>query len=353
MTAIILLGAGLIGREHAELMAARRDVSIVAVCDPSPEAAALAERLSVPHRADYVAALDELRPDGAIIALPNHLHAPAALACIERGIACLVEKPIADSLAAASRIVEAAERSGVPVLVGHQRRHSPDIRAARSIIEAGELGEVVAASGMTLFDKPDAYFNVEWRKQRGGGVILINLIHDIDILRHLVGEIDSVRAFTSHARRGFEVEDTASVSVRFVNGALGTFLISDGAVSPWAWEYSSGQALYHPPQPGPHLFIAGSKAALSVSDMYLWRHARDEDHWQHPLVREYRGIAGQPTYLRQRDHFVAVVRREEKPLVSARDGMLTLAATLAVDRAASEDRAVTVAQMLGDSRVPA
>ncbi|MGK6314283.1 Gfo/Idh/MocA family protein [Neorhizobium sp. DT-125] len=353
MTRIALLGAGLIGREHAELLASHPDVSIAAICDPSPEAAALAERLSVPHRADYASMLDEMRPDGVIVALPNRLHAPAALACIERGIACLIEKPVADTIASAATIAEAAEQAGVPVLVGHQRRHSPDIRAAKQTIDAGELGELVAVNGMTLFDKPANYFNMEWRKKLGGGVLLINLIHDIDVLRYLVGEIDSIRAFTSNARRGFEVEDTASLSIRFVNGVLGTFIVSDNAVSPWAWEYTSGEALYHPTQPGPCLFLAGRKAALSVSDMYLWRHSGQDEHWQHPLVREFRGVGGAPTYRKQLEHFVAVIQRKEKPLITARDGMATLAATLAVDRAAREDRTITLAEMLSEGRAAA
>lgn len=346
MTRIALLGAGLIGREHAELLSSHPEVEIAAVCDPSPEAASLAERLSVPHRTDYLAMLDEIRPDGAIVALPNQLHAPAAIACIERGVACLIEKPIAESVGAAAQICAAAERHNVPVLVGHQRRHSPDIRAAKQAIESGALGRLVGVNGMTMFDKPTEYFNMEWRRKVGGGVLLINLIHDIDVLRYLVGEIESIRAFTSNAQRGFEVEDTASISIRFVNGALGTFLISDNAVSPWAWEYTSGQALYHPAQPGPSLFLAGSKGALSVSDLYLWRHANEGEHWQHPLVREYRGAPGLPTYLAQLNHFLAVIRREEQPLISATDGRATLAATLAVARAAAEDRTVTLSEML-------
>ncbi|WP_457298929.1 Gfo/Idh/MocA family protein [Phyllobacterium sp. P5_D12] len=353
MTRIALMGAGLIGREHAELLVSNSTAQIAAICDPSPEAAQLAARLSVPHWVDYNTMLDEAKPDGAIIALPNRLHAPAALACIERGVPSLIEKPIAESLSAAARIVEASERSGVPVLVGHQRRHSPDIRAAKRAIDAGELGPLVAVNGMTLFDKPDDYFNTEWRRKIGGGVLLINLIHDIDVLRYLVGEIESIRAFTSSARRGFEVEDTASISIRFVNGVLGTFLISDGAVSPWAWEYTSGQALYHPTQPGPCLFLAGRKAALSVSDMYLWRHANENDHWQHPLVREHRTGDGSLTYVNQLDHFVAVIRGEAKPLITARDGMSTLAATLAVDVAAREDRTVTLSEMLAEGRAAA
>lgn len=346
MTRIALLGAGLIGREHAALVAARPDLELVGICDPSPEAAALARRLAAGHWTDYAAMLDEAKPDGAIVALPNHLHAPAALACIERGIACLVEKPVAETIAAGLGIADAAERSGVPVLVGHHRRHSPDIRAAKRAIDAGELGPLVAVSGMTLFDKPEAYFEVEWRRQPGGGPLLINLVHDLDVLRHLVGEIESVRAFTSSATRGFPVEDTASVAIRFESGVLGSFVISDAAVSPWAWEYTSGQALYHPTQPGACLFISGRKAALSVSDMYLWRHANEGEHWQHPLVREHRPGDGSRTYANQLEHFVAVVRREAEPLITARDGMATVAATLAVERAAREDRTVTLAEML-------
>ncbi|SFB30550.1 Predicted dehydrogenase [Rhizobium sp. NFR07] len=353
MTRIGLMGAGLIGREHADLLASNSRAEIAAICDPSPAAAELATRLSVPHFSSYDAMLDEVRPDGAIVALPNQLHAPAALACIERGVPCLIEKPIAESLSSARLIVDASERKGVPVLVGHQRRHSPDIRSAKRAIDAGELGDLVAVNGMTLFDKPDDYFETEWRRRIGGGVLLINLIHDIDALRYLVGEIDSIRAFTSSARRGFEVEDTASVSIRFVNGVLGTFLISDGAVSPWAWEYTSGQALYHPHQPGPCLFLAGRKAALSVSDMYLWRHAEANDHWQHPLVREYRPGDGSLTYVNQLDHFVDVIRGDAQPLITARDGMSTLAATLAVDVAAREDRTVTLAEMLAPGRAAA
>lgn len=347
MTTIALLGAGLIGREHAALIAAHGEARLAAICDPSPAGEELAGRLSVSHWTDYETMLDAVKPDGAIIALPNHLHGPAALACIARGIPSLVEKPIAETLAAGLAIADASEQVGVPVLVGHHRRHSPDIREAKRIVEAGELGPLVAVNGMTIFDKPEPYFEMEWRRCPGGGPLLINLVHDLDMLRHLVGEIESVRAFTSSATRGFEVEDTASVAIRFVNGALGSFTLSDASVSPWAWEYTSGQALYFPTQPGPCLFLSGRKAALSVSDMYLWRHAKEGEHWQHPLVREHRPGDGSRAYVNQLNHFVAVIRGEAQPLISARDGALTLAATLAVERAAREDRTVTIAEMLG------
>lgn len=287
---LVLLGAGLMGREHAGLIGAHPGAELAGIADASAASREYAASRGVPFYADFAAMLDEVRPDGAIVALPNHLHVSAGLACIERGIPCLVEKPVADTIEAARRLVAASEQRGVPVLVGHHRRHSPDIREARRIVRDGELGPLVAVNGVCWFDKPDCYFEVEWRRTEGGGPLLINLIHDIDTLRFICGEIESARAFTSNAMRGFAVEDTAGVAIRFETGVLGTFSISDAVVSPWSWELTSGQAQYFPHQPGAYLFLGGRKASLSVSDMYVWRHAEPGGHWQHPLIREHKTL---------------------------------------------------------------
>lgn len=343
---IALMGAGLMGREHAGLLRAHPGTELAAVCDAFPGAEAHARDWGVPFFADYAEMLDRVRPDGAVIALPNALHADAAIACLQRGIAPLLEKPVADDMAGAARIVRAERDTGVPVLVGHHRRHSPDLRSARKVVAEGELGRLVAVNGMTLFDKPARYFDQEWRRVAGGGPLLINLIHDLDALRFVAGEIESVRAFSSNAQRGFDVEDTASVSLRLASGALGSVIVSDAAVSPWAWEYTSGQALYFPTEPGPCLFLAGTKGALSVSDLYLWTHATPGGDWQTPRVRAHRPGDGSRAYVNQLDHYLAVIRREAAPVSSALDATVTLAAILAVAEAAREDRTVTVAEVL-------
>jgi len=290
--------------------------------------------------------LDEIQPDGAIIALPNALHETAGRSCLARGIPSLIEKPIADSVSSAMSLINASESSGIPILVGHHRRHSPDIREARRIVRAGELGDLVAVNGMWLADKPDAYFEAEWRRRPGGGPLLINLIHEIDCLRFIVGEIASVQAFASNTARGFDVEDTVSVALRFEGGALGSFLISNAVASPYTWEITSGQALYFPHEPGDCFYFGGREASLAVPSMTIWRHDGKDKSWQDPFRRQHATLDDSRTYQNQIEHFLNVISGDEAPIVSARDAMLSLAATLAVDAAAREDRTVTVQEMI-------
>lgn len=341
---IALMGAGLIGREHARFVAGHPATALAAVADPAPEARALAESLAVPWFDDYERMLDEAAPDGAIVALPNTLHVQAGLACIARGIPVLVEKPVADTVAAATELVAAGEAAGVPILVGHHRRHGSDMREARRAIDAGELGRLVALNGMSLVRKHDTYFDAAWRRRPGGGPLLINAIHDVDCFRFLCGEIESVQAFGSNAVRGLEVEDTVAVALRFGNGVLGTYVLSDAAPSPYFWEIAAEQSLAFPHRAEDCYYVAGERGSLAIPSLELWRHDGGED-WRAPLSNRRLTADRRSCYVAQLDNLLGVIRREEEPVVSGREGTLTLAATLAVVRAASEGRAVTVAEM--------
>ncbi|EDP64203.1 putative oxidoreductase [alpha proteobacterium BAL199] len=278
--------------------------------------------------------LDRERPDGVIVAAPNQLHLAVGLACVERGIPALVEKPLADTLDAGAELVLAAEAKGVPLLVGHHRRYNPMVEATREILARGELGRLVAVNAMWSARKPDAYFDAAWRRAPGGGPILINMIHDIDCLRHFCGEIAEVQAFGSSAVRRFEVEDTAVVALRFASGALATVTLTDAAPSPWGWEAgsadnpgiaASGQNCYR---------FLGTEAALDFPNLTLWRGAGDEPaSWGDPLTGLPRTWAGHDALPRQLEHFVNVIAGTEAPRVSGREGLATLAATLAVKQA--------------------
>jgi predicted dehydrogenase len=332
---IALAGAGLIGRAHAARLRASPTATLAAIADPAPAAAALAGELGVPHFAALAPMLDAIRPDGAIIATPNARHVPDGLACVERGVPALIEKPIADDVAGGARLVEAAESARVPLLVGHHHRHNPIIARARAIVRGGGLGRVATVAGFTTFLKPDPYFDAgPWRREKGGGPVLINLIHGIDDLRFIVGEIASVQAAVSSAIRGFPVEDSAIALLRFEGGALGTFVLSDAAAAPWSWEMSAGENAAFPQHGEDSYRIAGTEGALALPSLRRWRY-EGERSWLVPLAVASEAVERADPLVRQLEHFVAVIRGEATPLVSGRDGLGTLAATLAVLDAAS------------------
>jgi predicted dehydrogenase len=343
---IAVAGAGVIGREHCKLLTAHPEVELAGIADPAPAGRDHARSLGVPHFPDLETMLDETEPDAAIVALPTGLHKSAGLACIDRGIPCLMEKPVAATLRDAFDLARASREAGIPILVGHHRRHSADIRLARETVASGRLGRIVTVSGMWWVDKPDSYFDIAWRRQAGGGTLLINLIHDIDCMRFILGEIRRVAAFTSNRVRGLEVEDTASVSLEFESGVLGGFTISDAVASPYSWERTSGQALYFPHQPENYLFIGGRDGSLEVPTMEHWHHGPGGGDWQSKLVRETLPLDGSQTYENQLAHFLKVIDGAEPPVIGAEDGARTLAVLLAVKKAAREGRVVEVTEML-------
>ena len=332
-TRIAVIGAGAIGRTHIDRIGRDGTLALAAIADPTDAGKALANRLGVPWFSNHVDLLDAVRPQGAVVATPNALHVSMALDCLARGVAVLVEKPVADTLAEAQRLVDAQARTGVPVLVGHHRRHNPITRRARQLVDGGHLGQLVTANVMATFYKPERYFDMAWRREPGGGPILINLIHEIDMLRYLCGEIATVQAVGSSGVRGFAVEDTAAAVLRFANGALGTLVGSDTAVSPWCWDMCAGEQAQYPQQAVRSHFITGTQGALSLPDLALWQY-RGERHWHAELTQQATRVHLSDPYAAQLQHFAAVIQGSEAPLCSALDGLRTLQATLAVSEAA-------------------
>ncbi len=338
---LVVAGAGAVGREHIARVRTNAACVLVGIADPAPSSAAFAESLGVAHADGLDALLDAVRPDGVILSTPNVLHVWGALTCIARGIAVLVEKPVADTVADALRLVDAVERSGVPVLVGHHRRYSAVLEAAQELVRSGELGALVAVQGSALFHEPAAYFvDAPHRRQRGAGPILTNMVHEIDSLRLLAGEIVEVQAFVSNARRGFEVEDSASIGLRFANGALGSFMLSDVAASSRSWEQTSGENPAYPRDPSEACYLlSGERGSLAVPTLRL-QAAEAEPSWFEPMrERRLSSLPADPL-LRQLDHFCDVIRRSAPPRVSVRDATQSLRATLAIAEAAASGRPV-------------
>jgi predicted dehydrogenase len=345
---IAVAGAGQIGKRHIEWILKSDACALAAIADPAPAATAFAQDLGVPLYASLSELLARDRPDGVILASPNQMHVDQALECIAAGVPTLVEKPVAHTLEAGIRLCEAAEARGVPVLVGHHRRHSAIIDRAVEVIGSGVLGKIVAVTGTALFYKAEneGYYDgaFSWRREPGGGPILLNMIHEVDDLRALAGEIVAVQAFTSSATRNFPVEDTVAIALSFAGGALGTFMLSDTAASDRSWEHASGEdpryAPAHTDEDDCYL-VAGTLGSLAIPTMRLQRYASAAGQsWHKPLEKSVVALEVVDPLERQIAHFADVVRGRAQPRVSARDGLANLRVVEAIVAAAKTGRVV-------------
>ncbi|MEM8551894.1 MAG: Gfo/Idh/MocA family oxidoreductase [Pseudomonadota bacterium] len=320
---LALCGAGAIGVKHAEAIAAA-GFTLCAYADPVPRPHEPSLR-GVPWHTDIEALIGAEHPDGIVIATPNALHRAHALSAIEAGIPALVEKPIALTRVDGQQIVDAARQANVPVAVGHHRRHGAALSTAKRVIEDGTLGTVRMVHCSAWLHKPDGYFDPSWRRSAGAGPILTNLIHDIDALRFLLGDIVAVEAMAAPSARGHEVEDAAAVLLRFASGVLGTVSVCDGVTAPWSWERTARENPMYPPVQESAIWIGGSDAGLSLPDLTLWRHAGPRD-WTVPLQAERLTVTVHDPLVAQIKNFCAAIRGEGALVAPAAEGLKTLEA---------------------------
>jgi len=343
---LAVIGPGLIGKTHIQLVREHVGCSLAALVAPDkPKHHEYADSLSVPLYHSIHACLNAQDIDGVILASPNPFHAEQAIECIEAGIPVLVEKPFTNSVIEGEKVLALAEAAGAKVLVGHHRAHSPILAMARKTIEAGRLGHLVSVMGSAQFYKPAHYFESgSWRKEPGGGPILINLIHEIGNLRSLCGEIAAVQAVSSSQIRGFMVEDTVAINFVFHNGVLGTFLLSDTAVTAKSWEQTSGEnpSFIHSAVDDCYT-VCGTAGSLSVPTMRLMRYAEGiEASWWNPYVEEFLDVERLNPLECQLEHFLQVIKGLAQPLVSARDGLRNLQIVEAIRNSAQSGALVEV-----------
>jgi predicted dehydrogenase len=334
---IAIAGAGLIGRAHMRIVQDSPQCILSAIVDPAPSAVQIAAQAGVPLYATLDALMAQDRPDGIVLATPNHLHVPQALQCIAANLPVLIEKPVATTLAEGQKLLAATEENKARVLVGHHRAHSPIMAKAKEVVDSGRLGRLVSVVGSAMFFKPDGYFaDGPWRTQIGGGPILINMVHEVHNLRMLCGDITAVQAFASNATRGFAVEDTVAINLRFANGVLGSFMLSDTAASPRSWEQTSQENKAYTTYSDEDCYaIAGTHGSLAVPTMRLKTYPRAEDRsWWKEFESGVVGMVRDDPLKHQMEHFANVIRGTATPLVSVRDGVENLRVVDAIALAA-------------------
>lgn len=286
----IVIGAGLIGPRHASHLVSRPDVLLFAIIDHSAKGPHVAAQFNcllfknLDEMFDYCAFQNASLPDAAIIATPNHTHVPLGLKLAAKGVHLLVEKPLAPTPQDCMTLIRACQHYNVKLLVGHHRRFNPYIVTTKDNLH--RLGDLVAMQGTWSLKKPDLYYAEKpWRssKELGGGAMLINLIHDLDLLQYMMGPVDKVYAEllmkqrTNHPNNSGKeyselVDEGAALTLRFKNGCCGTFICSDNVTSPFSFEAGTGENPTIPFNDSIAGFyrIFGSEGTLSVPDLKLY-----------------------------------------------------------------------------------
>ncbi|WP_420333071.1 Gfo/Idh/MocA family protein [Roseibium sp.] len=341
---LVVIGAGLVGQRHARHAFEHPDIDLAWIVDPNPDQQALARELDCRWAPDLesVPASD---CDAAVIATPNSDHLPSGLACLERKWATLVEKPVADTVENGEKLVNAFEARRLPLLVGHHRRYHPSVEKAQELIGTAALGAPVSASLIWAVRKPDSYFQAGlWRRKSDGGPLLINFIHEADLLVGLFGPVKEVQAMVSHHARGSSVEDSAAINIRFASGVIATAVLTDAALTPWSFEGASGE--------NPNIAETGisswrigcTAGSFEFPALRVWTDAQGEEgDWSRPLKHEMIETQKVNPLHEQLTHFASLIRQESSiPKVSGRDGLEALRLVEAVRTAALTGRPVVM-----------
>ncbi|MGI5837326.1 MAG: Gfo/Idh/MocA family protein, partial [Chloroflexota bacterium] len=221
-----ILGCGRIASRHADAIWARGDTRLIAVCDASEQRASrMASQYGCEAYSDYERLLNRSDLDVVCICTPSGLHASQGIQAAKAGKHVIVEKPMALTLEDADLLEKSCRESGVKLTVVLQNRYNAPMKRLREAVDAGKLGRLLLATVTVRWYRPQEYYSGDnWHGTwaMDGGALMNQTIHHIDALQWMMGEVDSVFAYTATLAHQMEAEDTGVGVVRFKGGALGS-----------------------------------------------------------------------------------------------------------------------------------
>ena len=335
-----LVGAGTIGLRHIQAIDALEDISLVAIADPSLTVEGLVAKRPIPLYKEAQNMFEAGGLDAVIVAAPTNHHYEIVMNALNHHLNVLVEKPITATIDEARKVSSFAHKQGCQILVGHQRRYYPCTKTAKDIIDSGRIGTLMAMTGQWTVRKDSRYYEPHWRQQCEAGPILTNLIHEIDLLRFICGDIVTVSAEITNHDQQFSKEDAVAISMKFANRAIGSFVLSDRTPTPWSWEMAMGENSKFPKSGQNAIRFMGTKGSLEFPNLVLWSHSNEDGNWQHEIFPEEIETPFVDAYVAQCQHLCEIVRGIKLPIVGAENGAKSLEVTLAIIRAANEGNRV-------------
>ena len=341
---IAIIGLGTIGKRHVMAIEKMDGIKVCGVVDFDLEANNFCNSKKIPYFSNLKHLNDSMSVDGVIISTPTIMHFETSCLALKLGLDVLIEKPITANVNEAKEISDLAKKQNCKVLVGHQRRFYPLVLNTKAIIKEGKIGQVIGLSGIWGLRKDNEYFNPKWRQKISAGPVITNLIHEIDCLRFIFGEIETVSSFSSNALRNFEKEDVLTVNFKFINGILGNFLITDTGSSPWSWETAIGENIHLPKLSENSIRIVGTEGSLEFPNLKLWNYDNKTNinSWKDKLIKREVNYTELDPYISQINHFKEVIERKIEPLTDAEDGMKTLKVALSILESADTNKTIKI-----------
>jgi predicted dehydrogenase len=331
------VGGGNITETHIRAALGVPDVRIAAVCGTNPnKVAALCKNYGGTPFTNFQEFLEQRPMELLIIGSPSALHAEQGAAAADRGMHVLVEKPIDISTERADALIKAAQRSSVKLGVIVQDRLKPEILRLKNWIDSGTLGHPILVDASVKWYRPPEYYSgSKWRGTLaldGGGALINQGIHTVDLLRYLLGDVVRVQAATATLLHNIEAEDTCVATLEFANGALGVLHATTAAYPgyPRALEITGSEGTVR--LEADRITRVNLRAAIPDSEQI---EAADQNpSASSPVVSDVRG------HQRIIENFIHAIKTGSRPICDGEDGRCTLALVEAIYRAAGSKDAV-------------
>lgn len=348
-----VIGCGKVGHFHAMAFRNSPRSEFVACLGHHPgKTAAFAAQYGVRGYTDLETMLREAQVEAVAVCTPHPLHAAFAVPCLERGVHVAVEKPLAASLADCDAILEAARRGGAVGTTICQRRFYRPAMRVREAIDGGKLGRPILGTVNMLGWRDMAYYASDpWRgtwKGEGGGVLINQAPHQIDLLLWYMGEVEELYGIWDTLNHpDLEVEDTAAAVIRFKSGAIGNIVVSNSqnpALFGNVRVHGSNGASVGVQTDGGAMFVAGVSGIAEPPVNDLWTVPGEEDclaRYQAEDRAFFRGIDGTHHFhCVQIEDFLGAIQEGRPPLVTLEDGRRTVELITAIYRSNRDRRPI-------------
>ncbi|MDX2240341.1 MAG: Gfo/Idh/MocA family oxidoreductase [Leptolyngbyaceae cyanobacterium bins.302] len=332
-----LVGAGGIAQAYAQAFESCNTAQLVAVADVRPSAAkAMAERMKCQSFDSYQAMAENVELDAVIVSTPPTSHPEISIYFLERNVHVLCEKPLSIDTISARNMQAAAEKSGVILTMGSKFRYAQDVVKAKSIVASGILGEIV------LFENAFTArvdMSTRWNSDAaisGGGVLIDNGTHSVDIMRYFLGPLAEVQVVEGKRIQGLSVEDTVRIFVKSMGGVVGNIDLSWSINKEIDW----------------FIRIYGSQGTISVG----WKESKYRQSSSQDWVVFGKGYNKVQSFQSQIENFSKAIRKEEALLITAEDAIASVDVIEAAYAALNQSRWTPIAAngvaKAADTKVP-